>query len=253
MAVHNVAHRGYSAIAPENTLPALAAAGLAGASLIEFDVRTTADGVPVVIHDRTVDRTTDGTGAVWELTVDELRALDAGGWFSPAYAGVRVPLLAEVLDVLAGARLLLEIKPPATLEQVKVILALVAERGLLGRTIVQSFDPDVVRLVREAAPDVPRGLLRLRLEPDTVDLARELGVVYCNPPVTDVLGDPDTVGRLTGAGIAIMPWTANDPARWPELLDAGVAGLITDHAGELAGWLSLMASLRSAGSRLMHR
>ena len=100
MPVHNVAHRGYSAIAPENTLPALAAAVLAGATFVEFDVRTTADGVPMVIHDRTVDRTTDGRGAVWELTFDELRALDAGSWFSPAYAETRVPLLGEVLDLL---------------------------------------------------------------------------------------------------------------------------------------------------------
>src|SRR5919112_1912922 len=115
--MQNVAHRGYSAVAPENTLPAFAAAGPAGATLVEFDVRTTADGVPVVIHDRTVDRTTNGTGAVWELTADEVRALDAGSWFSPAYAGVRVPLLTEVLDMLAGARLLLEIKPPASMNR----------------------------------------------------------------------------------------------------------------------------------------
>lgn len=237
MVFHNVAHRGYSAIAPENTLPALAAAALAGATLVEFDVRTTADRVPVVIHDRTVDRTTTGTGAVCDLTVDELRSYDAGGWFSAAYAGVRVPLLAEVLDVLSGSRLLLEIKAPATRDEVKVILAMVAERGLLGRTVVQSFHPDVVRLVREAVPDVPRGLLRMRFEEDTVRLAAELGVAYCNPPLADVLGDPDTVARLRGAGVRIMPWTANDPARWPELVAAGVAGLITDRAGELTGWL----------------
>jgi glycerophosphoryl diester phosphodiesterase len=237
--LHNVAHRGYSAVAPENTLPALAAAALAGATLIEFDVRTTADGVRVVIHDRTVDRTTDGTGNVGDLTLDEVRALDAGSWFSPAYAGVRVPLLAEVLDILLDSRLLLEIKPPATLEQVKVILAMVADRGLLERTVVQSFDPEVVRLVREAAPDVRRGLLRLRLEADTVDLARELEVVYCNPPVVDVLDDPVTVAALRSSGIAIMPWTANDMTRWPALAEAGVAGLISDRAGEVTGWLGL--------------
>jgi glycerophosphoryl diester phosphodiesterase len=242
MVPHNVAHRGYSAVAPENTLPAIEAAVRAGASKIEFDVRTTADGVPVVIHDRSVDRTTDGTGEIVDLTVDEVRALDAGSWFSPGYAGIRVPLLSEVLDLLTGAHLLLEIKPPATLEQVKVILEMVAERGLLGRTVVQSFDPDVVRLVREAAPDVPRGLLRLRLEEDTVELARELDVVYCNPPYRDVLADPDTVGRLTGAGIEIMPWTPNDPGDWPDLLVAGVAGLITDRTGELAGWLAARTS-----------
>lgn len=235
--VHNVAHRGYSEIAPENTLPALTAAGPAGASLVEFDVRTTADGVPVVIHDRTVDRTTNGTGAIGDLTVDEIRTLDAGSWFSPVYSGVRVPLLAEVLDVLAGCRLLLEIKPPAALEQVKVILAQVADRQLLGRTVVQSFDPEIVRLVRDAVPDVPRGLLRLRFEADTVALARELEVAYCNPSVADVLGDPATVAALVGAGVAIMPWTANDMAQWPDLARAGVAGLISDRTGVLTGWL----------------
>jgi glycerophosphoryl diester phosphodiesterase len=259
MPVHNVAHRGYSAIAPENTLPALAAAVLAGATFVEFDVRTTADGIPVVIHDRTVDRTTDGRGAVWELTFDELRALDAGSWFSPAYAETRVPLLGEVLDLLrphaasadvrtpepvpagvtapgGGVELLLEIKPPATLEQVKVILGLVADRDLLGRTVVQSFDPEVVALVREAAPEVRRGLLRLAFAEDTVPLATELDIVCCNPSIADVLGDPETVARLSGAGVAIMPWTANDVAQWPGLVKAGVAGLITDRVGELTGW-----------------
>src|SRR4051794_8944298 len=148
---HRVAHRGYSAVAPENTLPALAAGALAGATFVEFDVRTSADGVPVVIHDRTLDRTTNGTGPVWERTAAELTTLDAGSWFSPAYAGTRVPTLAQALDLLrpharpavaSAARpveLLLEIKPPAALEQVRVILDLVAERDLLARTVVQSF------------------------------------------------------------------------------------------------------------------
>jgi glycerophosphoryl diester phosphodiesterase len=135
MAVHNVAHRGYSYVAPENTLPALAAAGRAGADYVEFDVRTTADGVPVVIHDRTVDRTTDGSGHVWDLTVDEVRGLDAGSWFSPAYAGARVPLLEEVLDLPSPA-LLLEIKPPASREEVKRIMGMVAESRLLDRIVV---------------------------------------------------------------------------------------------------------------------
>jgi glycerophosphoryl diester phosphodiesterase len=239
MSLHCVAHRGYSAVAPENTLPALAAAVRGGASYVEFDVRTTADGVPVVFHDRTVDRTTDGSGHVWELTVDEVRVLDAGSWFSPAYAGVRVPLLTEALDLVPtpGPQLLLEIKPPADADDIKRILDLVADRGLLERTVVQSFDAQVVRLVRDVVPDVRRGLLRLRFEADTVPLARELDVVYLNPSVADVLGDPATMAELTAAGIDVMPWTANDRTAWPALVDAGVAGLITDHAGELTGWI----------------
>jgi glycerophosphoryl diester phosphodiesterase len=238
MPLHRVAHRGYSAVAPENSLPAFAAAVLGGATFVEFDVRTTADGVPVVIHDRTLERTTTGAGHVWDADCSEVAALDAGSWFSPAYAGLRVPLLTETLDLLAPApaELLLEIKPPATLEQVKSIVELVAERDLLARTVVQSFDPEVVRLVRDAAPDVRRGLLRLRFEAETVPLARELDVVCCNPSVADVLGDPATVAELTAAGIDVMPWTANDMTEWPALVGVGVAGLITDRVAELTGW-----------------
>ena len=216
-------------------MPAFTAAVLGGATYVEFDVRTTADGVPVVIHDRTVDRTTDGSGHVWDLSVDEVRSLDAGSWFAPAYAGVQVPLLEQVLDLPAPA-LLLEIKPPAPLEEVKRIMGMVAERGLDAKTIVQSFDPEVVRLVRHAAPQVRRGLLRLRFEADTVPLAAELDVVCCNPTVKDVLGDAETVAELIDAGIDVMPWTANEMSEWPALVKAGVAGLITDRVGELTGW-----------------
>jgi glycerophosphoryl diester phosphodiesterase len=235
-----VAHRGYAAIAPENTLPALASAVLAGADWIEFDVRTTADGVPVVIHDRTVDRTTDGTGQVAELTFDEVDHFDAGSWFSPAFAGVRVPRLSEVLDLLtpAGPRLLLEIKPPATVDQVKAVVAQVAERGLPDRTVVQSFDPGILHLTGEVAPELRRGLLRNGLDADPVATAREVGAILYNPSVGDVLGDPDAVARLREAGVDVMPWTANDPAVWPALSGLGVAGIITDRAGELAGWNS---------------
>jgi glycerophosphoryl diester phosphodiesterase len=236
--LERVAHRGYSAVAPENTLPAFLAAVRGGATLVEFDVRTTADGVPVVIHDRTLDRTTTGAGYLWDRPYAEVAALDAGAWFAPAYAGTRVPTLTETLDLLgaAGARLLLEIKRPATLDEVKTIVEAVHERGLAERTIVQSFDPEVMRLVRAAAPDLRRGLLRMRFDEETVGLARELEVVCLNPALADVLADPATVADLTGAGIAVMPWTANDMTVWPALVAAGAAGLVTDRVAELTGW-----------------
>jgi glycerophosphoryl diester phosphodiesterase len=239
-ALHRVAHRGYSAVAPENTLPALAAGVLAGATFIEFDVRTTADGVPVVIHDKTVDRTTDGSGAVAELAWGEIAPLDAGSWFSPAYAGVTVPLLNEVLDLLAARaepiELLLEIKPPASAGEVETILGQVREHGLLPQTVVQSFDLDVVRLTGEVVPEVRRGLLRHGFDEDQVTVAKELGLDYCNPRLSAVLDDPATVADLSDNGVGVMPWTANDPGQWPALVEAGVAGLITDHTGTLTGW-----------------
>lgn len=236
--LERVAHRGYSAVAPENTLPAFAAAIRGGATFVEFDVRTTADGVPVVIHDRTLDRTTTGTGSVWEQPMSTVAEVDAGSWFSPAYAGVGVPTLAETLDLLgpSDVQLLMEIKRPATMEQVKTIVEAVYQRGLAGRTIAQSFDPDVVEMLRGIAPELRRGLLRLRFDPDTLELAQSLGVVCLNPSTVDVLSEPDVVAAVNAAGMTVMPWTANDMTEWPALAAAGVSGLITDHVGELAGW-----------------
>jgi len=238
--LHRVAHRGYSAVAPENTLPAFAAATRAGATYVEFDVRTSADGVPVVIHDRTLERTTTGFGPVWEQPIDALLALDAGAWFSPAHTGVRIPTLTETLSLLAPAEtaLLLEIKPPTTLEQVKAIVEQVHDHGLESRTVVQSFDPDVIALVRSASPDLRRGLLRMSYADDTLDLALTLGVLTCNPPVADALTFPDTTATLRAANIDVMPWIANTPRDWPALTATGVTGLITDHVGELTGWCS---------------
>jgi glycerophosphoryl diester phosphodiesterase len=238
--LHRVAHRGYSTVAPENTLPAFDAAVRAGATLVEFDVRVTRDGVPVVIHDRTVNRTTSGTGRVWDLTYDEIAALDAGSWFGAGFTGLRVPTLAETLDLLAAgtAELLVEIKPPATLDEVKTIVAQLAERDLLARSVIQSFDADVLRKVRGLVPDVRLGLLLFRFDAETVATCRELDVAYCNPDLEDVLSHPETMAGLAEAGVQVMPWTPNDMARWRPLVDAGVAGLITDHVGELTGWVN---------------
>ncbi|GAA0551061.1 hypothetical protein GCM10010172_36590 [Paractinoplanes ferrugineus] len=186
---HRIGQRGYSAVAPENTLPAFAAAVRAGATHVEFDVRTTADGVPVVIHDRTLDRTTTASGYVGDRPASMVLSLDAGSWFSPAYEGVRVPRLATTLDLLApaAAEILLEFKSPVTVDQVEVIVELIAGHDLFDRTTIQAVNPDVVAMVRAAAPQMRRGLLREGVADNTVPLALELGVSCCNPSVDDVL------------------------------------------------------------------
>ena len=109
-------------------------------------------------------------------------------------------------------------------------------RGLAERTIVQSFDPEVVEFARRVAPSMRRGLLRLRFDEEMLDLARSLGAVCLNPSTADVLSEPGVVAELSEAGMTVMPWTANDIAEWPALAAAGVTGLITDHVGELSGW-----------------
>lgn len=240
---HVVAHRGYSAVAPENTLPALAAA-VAAADWVEFDVRTTADGVPVVIHDRTLDRTTTGTGAVGAAPAADLARLDAGSWFSVAYRGTGVPTLAAVLDLLGPtrARILLEIKPPATDDEVKAVLAQVAERGLVDRTILQSFDDGVLRAAAVMLPELRRGVLRLRPDPDPVGACTGHGAVLYNPALADLVADPALVPRLQATGVRVMPWTVNTAAGWADAVALGVDGLITDRPAACAAWLDAAAT-----------
>jgi glycerophosphoryl diester phosphodiesterase len=231
-----IAHRGHSAVAPENTLAAVTAARRAGADWIEVDVRFTADGVPVVIHDRTVDRTTGGAGAVAELPAAEVTGLDAGSWFGPGFTGEPVPTFAALCADLAahGGRLLLELKPPMTREQVARVLAMVREHGLHRRVVVQSFTARLVADAADTAPWAPRALLAEHLHDDPVAACHEVGAVAYNPDAAAVLARPEAVAEWLAAGLATMVWTVNDPAHWPALRAAGVDGIITDRAGDLA-------------------
>lgn len=233
-----VAHRGYSSVAPENTLAAVAAGMRTGAEYVEIDVHTTADGLPVVLHDQTVDRTTEGSGDVAVLPGAQVTALDAGSWFSPAFAGQHLPTFAQVLDLLetGSSTLLLEIKGPETSAEVERVVDMVVEAGLEDRVVLQSFDVAALRSAREHAPQIPRGLLRGSLDADPVAVAQDLGAVMYNPSATALLARPGVVADLNEAGIAVMPYTVNSAADWDRLTEIGVDGVITDRAGAFIGW-----------------
>ncbi|MGI5153164.1 glycerophosphodiester phosphodiesterase [Plantactinospora sp. CA-294935] len=233
-----IAHRGASAAAPENTLVAQEIARRGGADWIENDVQPSSDGVPFVLHDATVDRTTDGTGAIRSLTSTRLKALDAGSWFAPHYAGVRMPTLAEQLADLRtrGGRLVLEIKGAHSRAEVARIVAVVREQQMTDRVLVQSFEVDVLRYTRELAPELPLGLLRSTLDADPVAISAELGLATYNPSSAALLTRPGIVGDLHRAGIALMVWTVDTPAGWRQLDDLGVDGIITNRPAELVGW-----------------
>ncbi|MFE6233768.1 glycerophosphodiester phosphodiesterase family protein [Cellulosimicrobium sp. NPDC057862] len=233
-----VAHRGYSSVAPENTLAAVAAGMRSGAEYVEIDVHTTADGLPVVLHDQTVDRTTEGSGDVAVLPGAQVTALDAGSWFSPAFAGQQLPTFAQVLDLLetGSSTLLLEIKGPETSAEVERVVDMVVEAGLEDRVVLQSFDVAALRSAREHAPQIPRGLLRGSLDADPVAVAQDLGAVMYNPSATALLARPSVVADLNEAGIAVMPYTVNSAADWARLTEIGVDGVITDRAGAFIGW-----------------
>ena len=232
------AHRGASSATPENTAASDEVARRAGAEWIENDVQPTADGVPVILHDATVDRTTDGTGPVRSKTTAQLAALDAGSWFAPAFTAQRVPTLAQQLDGLKtrGGNLLLEVKGTHTRDQVARIVQEVRAKGMTNRVFVQSFEVEHLRWMRELAPELPLGLLRSTLDPDPVAIAKDLGLSAYNPSDAAFQTRPGIVADLHAAGVAINIWTVDDANRWNALEKAGVDGIITNRPAELAGW-----------------
>src|SRR2546425_7048517 len=155
--VRVVGHRGAAALAPENTIAAFEAGLRAGVDAIEFDGQRTADGVPVVLHDDTLDRTTDGRGPLRERRFDEVRGLDAGSHFSPAFAGERIPSLDDLLRWASGrvVDLVLELKQPVPAsgrqrdgELVPAVLDALRRHRLLARTILISFDhPSIAQAI----------------------------------------------------------------------------------------------------------
>ncbi|WP_245708856.1 glycerophosphodiester phosphodiesterase [Ruania alba] len=247
-----VAHRGNASVAPGNTMPAVEGAWRAGADLVEVDVRMSADGVPVVIHDATVDATTTGAGEVAGMTGAQARELDAGSWFSPVFAAHRVPLLADVARFLSdhdGTDLLLEVKGDLTVVQATVVLATLDAAGMRERTIVQTFWPQTIRALRAVDPAMRLGLLvGSHVAPNEVMflLSAEVGAMACNPRYDLLAEDPNLVQAIHDAGMRVFVWTLNEAAAWEEAVAWGVDGIITDRPDRLAGWLSARGVERSA-------
>ncbi|MFF8378366.1 glycerophosphodiester phosphodiesterase [Streptomyces sp. NPDC015661] len=234
------AHRGASSAAPENTLLSDEVARRGGTTWIENDVQPSKDGVPYILHDATVDRTTDGTGTLRSLTSGQVDALDAGSWFAPAFAGARVPTLADQLADLRtrGGNLLLEIKGRQTEAEVERIVREVRDQSMTTRVFVQSFDETSLRRVHELAPELPLGLLRDNLDADPVAVAQDLHLAAYNVSDKGLSVRPAAVDELHAAGVAVNVWTVDNAARWKALDELGVDGVITNRPTELTGWIA---------------
>jgi glycerophosphoryl diester phosphodiesterase len=237
----NIAHRGASAAAPPNTLAAFEKAAELGADGVEFDVHLSADGVPVVIHDFNVDSTTDGSGRVAEMTLAQLKQLDAGSHFDPAFADERIPTLEEVLEAV-GSQLLLNIELKSTslrdngLEW--AVIAQVERHNLDNRVLLSSFNPLSLRRAKKVAPHIPVGLLyspslplplrRAWLAPLAPHEAR-------HPEHTMV--DAHYVAWARRRGYRVNAWTVDDPDEMRRLIGLGVDGIITNVPDVLRGVL----------------
>ena len=227
-----VAHRGACAYAPENTTAAFDLAVQLGADYIEFDLRVTRDGQLVVIHDETVSRTTNGVGRVDELTLREIRSLDAGSWFDPKFSGQRVPTFEEMLDRYHGrVGLLVELKGGTAHSEIADLVAATLRRRGADREprglIVQSFDRDLLLRSFEMLPGVPHGLL-LHSSISAAELSEVARFArFANVDVGFL--DRAFVDAAHRRRVAVWAWTVRDASSMRRALDAGVDGVITDY------------------------
>ncbi len=232
-----IGHRGASADTPENTMEAFSACWNAGVTWIETDVQHSADLVPMLIHDNTVDRTTNGTGPVHSLTVTELHALDAGSWFNPAFSSSKIPTLHRLLSTLPlTSRVLLEVKGDHTPAELVAQLAVIRATDTTTRVWLQSYQESVLRTLHRALPTAWRGLLRDDIDQDPVAACRAVGAQSYNPDFRALLVRPDVVRPLHEAGISLLVYTADAPDDWARLTRIGVDGIITNRPAALLAW-----------------
>jgi glycerophosphoryl diester phosphodiesterase len=220
-------HRGASGYVPQNTLPAFELAVEQGADGVEFDVHLSADGYPVVIHDFSVDHTTNGQGMVSEMTLEQLKALDAGAWLDSKFAGTRVPTLDEVFSVLGDGMLInVEIKPETPRIE-HIVGETIMRFGLQDRVIVSSFNPDILKRFRAVMPEVAVGLLYAPMEGvDPLQVLSEMRHEAVHPYHEMI--DTEYMAWAKDEGYAVNTWTVNDAARAMVLRDLGVNVVMTD-------------------------
>ncbi|MCA9832522.1 MAG: hypothetical protein KC435_01110 [Thermomicrobiales bacterium] len=217
MAARIYGHRGAPAELPENTLPGFARAKDLGVYGIELDVHLSKDGVAVVCHDETLDRTTNASGPISDYTVAELRNVDAG-------QGNHVPTLAEVLT-LVGDSMMVDIEVKANAAGVAVLEEVQKVPGL--RWLVSSFDWDVLRYVRSQDANADLWVLTPGASDDAIAAYHEVNAGAL--AIWDKGIDADIASYLAEQNIPWWPWTVNDPARAKELVDMGAIGICTDN------------------------
>ncbi|WP_303977854.1 glycerophosphodiester phosphodiesterase [Dongia mobilis] len=227
-----IGHRGAAEAAPENTLASFREAKRQGAGWVEFDAKLSADDRAFLLHDDNLDRTSNGKGPARALTYDELRQLDAGSWKAGAFAGEKMPLLADALKFFAQEDLQfnLELKPcpGRARDTANIILDEVKHLwpAAKPKPLISSFVLECLEIARDRAPDYPRGLLFEEHPANWLDLARNLKVATVNIWDRDAL--PEWITEIKAEGYGLLVYTVNDAARARQLIDWGVDGVFTD-------------------------
>ncbi|NKB69190.1 MAG: glycerophosphodiester phosphodiesterase [Candidatus Latescibacteria bacterium] len=238
-----IAHRGASGqgLAPENTLAALELAIEIGVDVLEIDVQASRDGQIIVLHDPTLDRTSNGTGPVLDHSLEELRALDAGSWHGADFPGERVPILEEVLELARHrALVLIEIKADFIAERV---LQIIADMKAEEQVIVQAFNPQIVQRVNLLAPTIPTALLMGKL-PATPSrfrarkLVQQVLAVGANAlAIWHATLTPPLLEEMRKRAIGVWCWTVDEEIAMRDLILMGVQGIITNYPNRLNGVL----------------
>lgn len=227
-----IAHRCGGTLAPENTLAGLDACVRHGYRMVEFDAKLSADNELFLLHDDTLERTTSGHGPAAEQSWQQLAALDAGAWHSAQFAGTRLATLAEVAERCARERIAanIEIKPSAGRDALTGTLvakgALALWRGQNPAPLLSSFSFDALAAAKDAAPSLPRGMLFEEVPPDWLRIVRELDCVSLHASHR-YLSEP-LVAQIRAAGLRVLAYTVNDPARAQLLAQWGVDMICTD-------------------------
>ncbi|RTE06761.1 glycerophosphodiester phosphodiesterase [Paenibacillus whitsoniae] len=229
-----IAHRGAKGEAPENTLAAFRLGLEQGCDAIELDIHLSQDGEIIVIHDFTIDRTTDRKGVVHEMTLAELKQADAGRWFDTRFEGERIPTLEEVFDLVPPDIMInVEIKDSYDRKLEPALVELMKKKDRVHNVVVSSFDHKSLMFLKLLLPETKIGLLYDFNPGSHVNLATGLGVpVYSLHPNFKRI-NREEIREAKSKGIEVYPYTINDEKRLRKAIAYGASGIITDYPGRL--------------------
>ncbi|MFQ5822793.1 MAG: glycerophosphodiester phosphodiesterase [bacterium] len=226
------AHRGASGLAPENTIAAMLKAMEIGADYAELDVQEIADSSLILFHDLTLERTTNATGNIWEMTLKNLQGVDAGSWFDADYAGEPIPTLESVIDTVHGKmKLNIELKMNGHEKSlVEQVVNLVLEKNFMPECIITSFDREAVRKVKQLNPSIKTGyIFRNMPEEDIFNAEFDLFSIKKN------MVNEEFVKKAHRHSKEVHVWTVNDAEEMRNLISYGVDAIITDRPDILLG------------------